>query len=69
MYLSLSLSLYICVHVSINDLIYELFAGDIGGTMGLFLGASFLSILEIVDFLLHRVVQRKVAHKIDDKKT
>ncbi|XP_061184813.1 uncharacterized protein LOC133192822 [Saccostrea echinata] len=32
---------------------------DIGGTMGLFLGASFLSIIEIIDFILHRGIQRK----------
>lgn len=34
------------------------FAGDIGGTMGLFLGASFLSVLEIVDFIIHRGIAR-----------
>ncbi|XP_062594641.1 uncharacterized protein LOC134256061 [Saccostrea cucullata] len=32
---------------------------DIGGTMGLFLGASFLSIIEIIDFVLHRGIQRR----------
>ncbi|XP_052721999.1 uncharacterized protein LOC128192939 [Crassostrea angulata] len=53
-----------------QQIAYDMFSlwCDIGGTMGLFLGASFLSILEIADFVLHRVVQRKVTHRIDDKK-
>ena len=34
-------------------------AGDIGGTMGLFLGASFLSVVEIVDFVFTHLTRKK----------
>ena len=35
--------------------------------MGLFLGASFLSILEIVDFIIHRAMTRHALKKIENK--
>lgn len=43
-----------CIKESFNAMqliLILFFPGDIGGTMGLFLGASFLSVVEIVDFV------------------
>ncbi|XP_061183628.1 uncharacterized protein LOC133191897 [Saccostrea echinata] len=41
---------------------------DIGGTMGLFLGASFLSVVEIVDFILTHTTYQKKENKDQTKK-
>ncbi|XP_062594595.1 uncharacterized protein LOC134256016 [Saccostrea cucullata] len=44
---------------------YDMFSlwCDIGGTMGLFLGASFLSVVEIVDFILTHTTYQKKGNK------
>lgn len=45
-------TLFSCVCLSLNHMIpSSVIPGDIGGQMGLFIGASILSILEIFDYI------------------
>ncbi len=38
-------------------------AGDIGGSLGLFLGASAITVFEVLDVFLHNIAKRRKRHK------
>lgn len=42
-----------------------LFVGDIGGSMGLFIGASMLTVLEVIDLILIQIPVFKTKKKDD----
>lgn len=53
-----------------NDDVLLVFVGDIGGSMGLFIGASVLSLFEIFDFLMSQSLmrtRRKLLSEVKDK--
>ncbi len=41
-------------HVNLYHFVY-LIIGDIGGQLGLFLGASFITLAEIISYIVHKV--------------
>lgn len=63
-------SYFIKENLSAIELIFLkiIFTGDIGGTMGLFLGASFLSVVEIVDFIFTHLTFAKTPKEDQVKK-
>lgn len=70
----------LCISVFYSDLSYRKFyeiqkvdiidlISNIGGTLGLFLGMSFLSFVEVIDLLLNVLFSFCQPHKIDKIQT
>lgn len=52
--------------LTVNSL--SLLVGDIGGSMGLFIGASMLTVLEVIDLILLQILVFKTKKKNDTEK-